>query len=87
MSADRNRDDTADDNELADAMVASMGTVKAWAKKAADKINDSVSLNPTVGKATKDAMIPLIGDNGYKDRAKLVRGVFSLLLGSGPKNN
>lgn len=64
---------------VADAIVKSVETVKAWAKKGAQKLEDSVSLNPLVGKATKEAMIPLIGEDGYKERAKEVRGELRLL--------
>lgn len=73
---DRNKDDTADDNDLAAAMIATMDTVKNWAKRGADKIQDSISANPFRGKATKNALEPLIGSDGYAKGAKDVRGRF-----------
>lgn len=73
-STDRNQDDTADDNDLAKAIVDTVNTVKAWAKRASDKLSDSFSSNLLKGKATKEAMIPLIGEKGYKDKAKEIRG-------------
>lgn len=73
---DRDKEDTADDNDLADAMIKTVDNIKAWAKRGAEKLDDSISPNPTKGAATKNAMKHLIGSDNYKDKAKDVSSKF-----------
>ncbi|KAH0439392.1 hypothetical protein CcaCcLH18_02869 [Colletotrichum camelliae] len=70
----RNKEDTADDNELADAMIKSVNDAKAWAKRAASKI--SLSILPLGGLPTKIAIGPLVGLDNYNTAAKEIRDRF-----------
>ncbi|SPO03137.1 uncharacterized protein DNG_05819 [Cephalotrichum gorgonifer] len=66
-------------DELANAINETVHIVKAWADRGAKKIDDSISFNPLIGQATKDALKPLIGRGNYKDNAKDIRDKFKKL--------
>lgn len=77
---DKTKDLTADDTELANAIIATVQTVKDWAQRGAEKLDDSISRNPFVGRTVKEVLQPLIGSDGYRDKAKDVRGKFRFSL-------
>ncbi|KAK2024427.1 hypothetical protein LX32DRAFT_697166 [Colletotrichum zoysiae] len=68
----RNKEDTADDNELAEAIIKSVNEAKAWANRAASKIGDSLIPFLFTSK-TKSALVHLVGNSNYRDNAKEVR--------------
>lgn len=70
---DRNADDTANDDTLAQHMIDAVKDAKAWAARGASKLDNSVSILP-IGKETKDLVTPLLGDRDYNTAAKDVRG-------------
>ncbi|RYP49894.1 hypothetical protein DL769_011026 [Monosporascus sp. CRB-8-3] len=72
----RTKDDSGDDNDLAQAIIDSVESAKKWANRATSKIGDSVDIIPGHGKATKDAIRPLLGSGDYATAAKDVRDRF-----------
>lgn len=72
-NTDRNREDTADDTDLAINITDAVNTAKNWASRGASKIDETVSFLPG-GKDTKDLITPLLGSGDYSTAAKDVRG-------------
>ncbi|KAK1999300.1 hypothetical protein LX36DRAFT_486357 [Colletotrichum falcatum] len=75
----RNKEDTADDNELADAMIKSVNEAKSWANRASSKIGESLLplVGGVVGLPTRVAIGPLVGSNDdYGPAAKEIRDRF-----------
>ncbi|SPO07057.1 uncharacterized protein DNG_09751 [Cephalotrichum gorgonifer] len=72
----RNQDNTADDNEMADAMVSTMATVMAWASRGAEMLDSSLNPLSIKGRTTKRAMESLIDIGDYKTQAEDIRNRF-----------
>lgn len=66
-----------DDKELENGIIKGVANAKAWAEASASKIDESLSMIPWKGRATKIALQPLlVGPDNYSKAASDVRGEF-----------
>ena len=72
---DKSKDGAQDNTELETQVIQAMETVKRWASNGEVKLGHSVNSVPFQGKAVKDVVTYLLGENDeYKKHVKTVRG-------------
>lgn len=69
---DKTKDGSADDNELAAAMIDALETARAWALQGATKLEQSADRSPLHGVAVKNSVRILLGPENYRESAKEV---------------